>query len=69
MGTVGKESILCLVLKVVKQFTYLGTTISDDSSLDTEIEIRIKKASVSYGYLRLAIGSISRNLSAFIYDI
>ena len=39
-------------LKVVKQFIYLGTTISDDSPLDTEIEIRIKKAGVSYGCLR-----------------
>ena len=36
----------------MKHFTYLGSTITDDCSLDMEIETRIKKASVSYDRLK-----------------
>ena len=40
------------VLKVVNQFTYLGSILTDDCTLDREIEARIRKASVAYGRLR-----------------
>jgi hypothetical protein len=38
-------------LSVVNQFTYLGSIMSDDCTIDREIEARIKKASASYGRL------------------
>ena len=42
-------------LKVVEQFTYLGSTISCDGSLDKEIAQRISKASQSLGRLRTRV--------------
>ena len=40
------------VLKVVKQFSYLGSIVSDDGRASHEIEARVKKASVAFGMLR-----------------
>ena len=36
-------------LDVVEQFTYLGSTITDNLSLDTEIDKRIGKAATTVG--------------------
>ena len=38
-------------LDVVESFTYLGSTLTCDGSLDAEIHRRIQKASVAYGTL------------------
>lgn len=35
-----------------KSFTYLGSTITDDSKLDTELQTRMSKAAAAYGRLR-----------------
>ena len=39
-------------LEVVESFIYLGSSLSDDGSLDSEIKQRIAKASSSFGRLR-----------------
>jgi hypothetical protein len=39
-------------LEVVKSFIYLGSSLADDGSLDSEIKERIAKASSSFGRLR-----------------
>ena len=44
-------------LKVVDTFPYLGSTLSRDGSLDTEIYIRIQKASVAFGKLEERVWS------------
>jgi hypothetical protein len=38
-------------LKVVDQFTYLGSTVTDDDTLDKEISSRLQKAGAAYGKL------------------
>ena len=38
-------------LKVVKSFTYLGSVLADDASMDKEISSRIQKASFAFGNL------------------
>lgn len=48
-------------LKSVDHFTYLGSTLSSSSSLDTEIHTRINKASSSFGRLRSRVFE-NRNL-------
>ena len=44
--TVGQET-----LQAVEQFTYLGSTVSSDCSIDAEVTNRIAKASSSFGAL------------------
>ena len=44
-------------LGVVDTFVYLGSTISRDGSLDAEIHIRIRKASVAFGNLEKRLWS------------
>ena len=39
-------------LTVVKKFTYLGSTVTDDNSLDNELDIRIGRASTTFGRLQ-----------------
>ena len=39
-------------LKAVENFTYLGSTLAQNANIDTEINNRIAKASVSFGRLR-----------------
>lgn len=46
-------------LNVVNQFTYLGSIMSDDCTIDREIEARIKKASSSFGRLHDRVWSNS----------
>ena len=36
---------------VVETFTYLGSTLTSDGSLDAEIYLHIQKVSVGYGML------------------
>ena len=38
-------------LEVVRDFVYLGSSVSDDGNLDAEIKKRISKASISFGRL------------------
>lgn len=40
-----------VALNVVKEFPYLGCTISNDASLDREISTRLRKAGVAFGKL------------------
>ena len=49
-------------LEVVRKFTYLGSTISDDNSLDNELDIRIGRASTTFGRLQSRVWS-NRHLS------
>ena len=44
-------------LDVVKNFVYLGSTLSDDGSLDAEIKERISKASAAFGRLESRVWS------------
>ena len=44
-------------LDVVKNFVYLGRTLSDDGSLDVEIKERISKASAAFGRLESRVWS------------
>ena len=46
-------------LKVVKLFTYLGSVISYDNSLDTEVEQRVSNANASFGRLDKRLWSVS----------
>ena len=39
-------------LNTVKRFTYLGSTVCDTNSLDTELDVRIGKASTTFGRLQ-----------------
>ncbi|XP_016368572.1 RNA-directed DNA polymerase from mobile element jockey-like [Sinocyclocheilus rhinocerous] len=48
------------VLYVVRQFTYLGSTISDNLSLDTEINKRIGKAATTLGRLTTRVWGNSK---------
>ena len=52
--TVGNET-----LQAVEQFTYLGSTVSSDCSLDAEITNRISKASVAFGALYSRLWNIA----------
>ena len=59
-------------IKVVKSFTYLGSVLSDDGSLEREISHRIQKISAAFGSLasrlRSRHGISSRTkLSIYIY--
>ena len=38
-------------LNVVQRFTYLGSTLSQNATIDDEVDIRIAKASASFGRL------------------
>ena len=51
-GTEPSISIDDATLKNVEIFTYLGSCLSSDASLDKEIDIRLSKASNSFGRLR-----------------
>ena len=51
-GTEPSISIDDATLKNVENFTYLGSCLSSDASLDKEIAIRLSKASNSFGRLR-----------------
>ena len=51
-GTEPSISIDDATLKNVENFTYLGSCLSSDASLDKEITIRLSKASNSFGRLR-----------------
>ena len=51
-GTEPSISIDDATLKNVENFTYLGSCLSSDASLDKEIAIRLSKASNSFGHLR-----------------
>ena len=44
-------------LSVVKRFTYLGSIVSDDCSLEPEIEARLKRASAAFGRLEERVWS------------
>ena len=52
--TVGNET-----LQAVGQFTYLGSTVSSDCSLDAEITSRVSKASAAFGALYSRLGNIA----------
>ena len=51
MRTLHKPSTSTITNEVVQQFTYLGSTISDNLSLDAEISKRIGKAATTLGRL------------------
>ena len=51
-GTEPSISIDDATLKNVENFTYLGSCLSSDASLDKEIAIHLSKASNSFGHLR-----------------
>ena len=51
-GTEPSISIDDATLKNVENFTYLGSCLSSDASVDKEIAIRLSKASNSFGRLR-----------------
>ena len=40
-------------LNVVQRFTYLGSTLSQNATIDDEVDIRIARASASFGRLNL----------------
>ena len=44
-------------LKVEEQFTYLGSTLSQDGSLDNEISLRLEKATKSFGQFEKRVWS------------
>ena len=44
-------------LKIVDQFVYLGSTLSQDGSLDNEISLRLEKATKSFGQLEKKVWS------------
>ena len=58
-------------LAVVKSFVYLGSSISYDGSLDTEINERIAKASSAFGRLEERVWSdkdLTRNTKLSVYE-
>ena len=58
-------------LDVVKHFVYLGSTLSDDGSLDAEIKERISKASSSFGMLEDRVWSdrdLTLNTKLAVYE-
>ena len=42
-------------LKVVQHFTYLGSTVSDDNSLEKEVERRVSSAAAAFGKLNTKV--------------
>lgn len=57
-------------LKVVDRFTYLGSTVKEDASLDTEISMRLKKAGSAFGRLWKRVwkqGDITRTTKIAVY--
>ena len=58
-------------LAVVKNFVYLGSSLSSDGSLDTEIKERIAKASASFGCLQERVWSdrdLTINTKLTVYE-